>query len=510
MEWRGVASASHEGIMTNRLRLLLVEDDDDVALMIHKALERAGHDVNRCRTAADALHQLAQQTYDLALLDHYLPDMAGLDMLQAIARERIATPTLMVTAYGDEQLATKVLHAGALDYVVKDPALGFLGELPKRVAESVSRHRLQQFNRLLVEALESARDGIMITDRAGTILHVNRALEGMTGYTRQELLGQTPRILKSGLHPPELYARLWQALLSRSSWQDELTNRRKDGTLIEVSLTVSTILDARGEPTHFLGIQRDITERKKFERQLVQAQKMQSIGTLAGGVAHEFNNLLAGITGYAGLGLEETLEASPLREYLEQVVGLAERAATLTRQLLAFARQPPLRQTTLALEELVRSTADFVTRTLRIEVKLELQSGTNGTPLLVEADAGQLQQALVNLALNAKDAQESPARMTFRLRPESLSATRAAFPESVPAGEYVVLEVADAGSGMAPEVLSQALDPFFTTKEVGRGTGLGLPVVLGIVHGHSGYLTIDSAPGKGTCVDLYLPSTRPS
>jgi PAS domain S-box-containing protein len=492
--------------MTNMLRLFLVEDDDDIALLIGKSLERAGHAVTRCRTAADALIVLGHQTFDLVLLDQRLPDMAGLDLLDALAREGISIPALMVTAYGDEELATRVLHAGAFDYVVKDPALAFLSELPKRVESAVTRHRLQQLNSLLIEALESARDGIMITDLQGTIQHVNRALERLTGYKREDLLGQTPRILKDDKNPPELYADLWRTILARASWQGELTNRRKDGSVVDVSLAVSPIVDSRGQMTHFVGIQRDITERKLLERQLLQAQKMQSVGTLAGGVAHEFNNLLAGINGYATLGLREPGVPEAVRGFLKHIVDLSERAASLTRQLLAFARKPSLARRPLRIQELMLATADLVNRTLHAEVRVDPVSQVGREQeLLVEADANQLQQALVNLALNARDACTAPAPITFRLRPIVLEGEKIAFPENVPAGDYVLLEVSDRGSGMTPEVLNQALDPFFTTKPVGQGTGLGLPMVFGIVRGHQGYLTIDSEPGRGTRVGIYLP-----
>ncbi|MBL8800117.1 MAG: PAS domain S-box protein, partial [Planctomycetia bacterium] len=493
--------------MTDALRLMLVEDDDDVALMISKALEHAGHTVTRCRTAAQALTELARQPCDLVLLDHYLPDMPGLELLQALQQKHLDTPALIVTAYGDEQLATRVLHAGALDYVVKDPALNFLAELPKRVAESVTRHRLQQFNRLLIEALESAGDGILITDRNGTILHVNRALERMTGYARQELLGQNPRLLTSGVHPPEVYQALWQAILAGSTWQGELTDRRKDGSLYEMSQTVSPIVDGQGQVTHFIGIQRDITERKQLERQLAQAQKLESIGTLAAGIAHEFNNLLAGITGYASLAQEEAPSVGPGKEFLQQVLALSERAATLTRQLLAFARKPLLLRRPSAVDQLLCSTAELVTGTLRREVKLELPpQAPNSPPLLVEADTSQLQQALVNLAQNSHDALSDPAHpIVFRLRLEQVEAARPGFPDTIATGDYVVVDVADGGQGMPAEVLSQALDPFFTTKDVGRGTGLGLPVAYGIIHAHQGFLTIQTEVQQGTCVSLWLP-----
>jgi two-component system cell cycle sensor histidine kinase/response regulator CckA len=538
--------------MTDALRLFLIEDVDDIALLIRRALERAGHQVTRCRTAADALIVLGHSSFDLVLLDQKLPDMNGVELLQALAREGIPVPVLMVTAFGDERLAAQVLRAGALDYVVKDPALTFLTELPKRVNESVTRYRLQHMNSLLIEALESARDGILITDLQGVILKINRAVEGLTGYSRQELLGHRvlsgeAKILSADSGPggpwppvpasgpphaalfgdnPDFYEELWNTVLARLGWQGEWTIRRKDGSLVEVSLTVSPIVNNQGQLTHCVAILRDITESKHLRRQLLQAQKMQSVGTLAGGVAHEFNNLLAGINGYASLGLREPGLTPTLREFLQHIVDLSERAASLTRQLLTFARKPALSRRPLAVVELLRSTAELVQRTLHCEVVLEIEDEAGGGPLLVEADANQMQQALVNLALNARDATRvaaaawadeaglqgtlppqvtAPPLITFRLRSVLMTGEWPAFPQNVPPGDYVLLEVEDQGCGMSEKVLSQALDPFFTTKEVGQGTGLGLPMVFGIIQGHQGTLTIDTAPGRGTTVRLYLP-----
>ncbi len=355
-----------------------------------------------CRTGADALIVLTHKPFDLVILDQVLDDMTGVELLQRLGGEGVVVPVLMVTAHGDEKLAARVLRAGALDYIVKDQGLHFLHELPKRVVESVKRHRLEHLNGLLIQALESARDGILITDLNGTILTVNQALIELTGYSRSDLIGQNPRLLKSPTQAPEVFADMWRTILARKSWLGEISNRRKDGSLFPTSITISPIVDAQHRLTHFVGILRDITAQKALERQLLQAQKMQSVGTLAGGVAHEFNNLLAGINGYAALGLREADVSPTLREFLTQVVTLSERAAGLTRQLLAFARKPALTRQRTQVADLLRNTAELVTRTLHQEVTLAIDTDTERG--LVEADANQLQQALVNLALNARDA----------------------------------------------------------------------------------------------------------
>jgi two-component system, cell cycle sensor histidine kinase and response regulator CckA len=368
----------------------------------------------------------------------------------------------------------------------------------------------------------------------------------MTGYSREEMIGQNPRLLSSSLHPPEVYTKMWKTILSRHSWQGELTNCRKDGSHFQASTTISPIEDAHHRLTHFVGIERDITEHKQVERQLLQAQKMQSVGTLAGGVAHEFNNLLAGINGYASLGLRETTLSAPVREFLQQVVTLSERAAQLTSQLLAFARKSALSRSRTQVSDLLHSTADLVRRTLHQAVVLEIETSLE-IDLVVEADSNQMQQALVNLALNARDAirerfaqdlhqgKGSPpvsaagkttagrsgtrrrivplpqlAGLTgidivFRARHQVVVLDSPGFPHTIPPGDYVVVEVEDQGLGMTADVLTQSLDPFFTTKDVGQGTGLGLPMVFGIIQGHQGYLSIQSQPGVGTRIALYLP-----
>ncbi len=494
--------------MSESLRLFLVEDNDDIAFVTRLCLERAGHQVTVCHNGTDALLVLSHASFDLVVLDYFLPDLKGSELLLRLRQDGNRTPILMLTAYGDQQLAAQVLREGALDYVVRDASSAYLNELPKRVAEATTRHRLQQANNLLIAALESARDGVILTDLQGVILHTNSALEGLFGYARNELIGQNAAsVFRSNRQGRTFADDLWKTLHDRRSWQGELVNHRKDGTLVDTSLTVSPIFDARGQMTNFVGIYRDITERKQMERQLVQAQKMQSIGTLAGGVAHEFNNLLAGIQGYATLALREPNLPGSLREFLDYIVQLTDRAANLTRQLLAFARKPSLLRSPTDLTKLLETTRSFVERSLNIEVALDAVPPPEGESWIASADANQLQQVLVNLSLNARDAmpRPQPAPVVYRLRHRVFVGEFPAFPQNIPAGDYLAIEVADHGSGMSAEVLGQALDPFFTTKEVGQGTGLGLPVAFGILSGHQGFLTLTSELGVGTTVGLYLP-----
>jgi two-component system cell cycle sensor histidine kinase/response regulator CckA len=494
--------------VSESLQLFLVEDNDDLAFVTRLCLERAGHTVTVCHSGTDALIVLSQSAFDLVVLDYFLEDMRGSELLYRLHQERISTPILMVTSYGDQQLAAQVLREGALDYIVRDQEGSYLTELPGRVAEAVTRHRLQQSNNLLIAAFESARDGIVITDLSATVLHVNSALERLFGYSRAELLGQNAsNIFRSDQQPNNFLDDMWRALNDRRSWQGEIFNKRKDDTLIDTSLTISPIFDARGQMTHFVAIYRDISERKQMQRQLVQAQKMHSVGTLAGGVAHEFNNLLAGIQGYASLALREPKLTGPLREFLDYIVQLTDRAANLTRQLLAFARKPSLMRSSQDLTRLLETTRELVQRSLNIEVVLEMEPPPANGAWLAMADGNQLQQVLVNMSLNARDAmpKPQPAPIVYRLKHRVFAGDLPAFPQNVPPGDYVLLEVEDKGSGMTPDVLSQALDPFFTTKEVGQGTGLGLPVAFGIINGHQGYLTIASEPGKGTRIGIYLP-----
>lgn len=487
------------------LRVFLLLPEGEIYESVCAALKDPGFDCVWCRSVSDALIVLTHRKFDLLISQAVLSTMSGLDLVSVLDKEGIELPSLMFLGPEDTRLP-RASTGQVCEFLPLSE--DFAAKLAERARSAVAKHRLEQANRVYIAALESARDGIMITDLQGVVLHVNRALESLTGFSRDEMIGRPSRILCTGDQSSELHARLWLAVKQRASWQGELTERRKDGSLIDVSLTVSPILDSRGRLTHCVAIERDITSRKVMENQLVQAQKMQSLGTLAGGVAHEFNNLLTGILGYAGLALDHAEDREQQKEFLGEIVSLAERAAGLTKQMLAYARKSPANRQPISVAKVVNQTAELVSRTLHLQLVLE--GVDEAGALHIDADANQLEQVLVNLILNARDALPGGASATVAVHQEMLAAGGAGFPDKIPPGDYVVLEVRDKGHGMAPEVLSRAVDPFFTTRPVGKGTGMGLSVVLGIVHNHHGFLTIESKSGSGTTVRVYLPRLRDS
>jgi two-component system, cell cycle sensor histidine kinase and response regulator CckA len=482
------------------LRIFLLLPDDAIHKSADAALAARGFERVWCRKASDALIVLSHGKFDLLICQAALPDMAGIDLLKELDAEGIDLPNILLV--GPEDVHLERDSSGSMREVVP-VSEGFASSLPDRAFDVVAKHQLQQANRIYIAALESARDGIMITDLQGAVVHVNRALESLTGFSRDELVGQPAQILCANEQNAELCSRMWLAVKQRASWQGELTDRRKDGATIDVSVTASPILDSHRRLTHCVVIERDITSRKVIESRLLQAQKVQSLGTLAGGVAHEFNNLLTGIMGYAGLALNHSEEPEERGDFLKEIMGLAERASELTKQMLAYARQSPMNRTFLSIANLIQASADLLERTLHQKVVIECADDAG--PLRIDADANQMEQVLLNLILNSRDAISGAGAITVSAHKQDLPTTLAGFPDHVPPGAYVRLQVRDSGHGMSAEVLSRALDPFFTTKVVGKGTGLGLSVALGIIRNHHGFLTIESNIGQGTCVGIYLP-----
>ena len=343
---------------------------------------------------------------------------------------------------------------------------------------------------------------VVITDRNGTIEYVNPEFTSVTGYTLAEAIGQNPRILKSEHTPKEHYAEIWRTISSGGVWRGELLNKKKTGELFWELASIAPV--KQGEQiTNYVAVKEDITHRKEMEDQLRQSQKMEALGQLTGGIAHDFNNLLAIIIGNLQL-LEERLESNPkVREMLQDATWSARRAGELTRRLLAFARRQPLKPDVIDLNEVIGNMTELLRRTLGAGIRIEEVLAPDLWRSFV--DRGELERALINLAVNSRDAMRSGGTLTLETRNAFLDQEYAEQYKELTPGEYVMVAVTDNGTGMPPEITERVFEPFFTTKEVGQGSGLGLSMVYGFVKQSGGHISIYSRVGQGTCVKLYLP-----
>ena len=387
-----------------------------------------------------------------------------------------------------------------------DP-LYFLGN----VVDVTERKRTESENRNLSIGVEQSPVAIVVTDPGGAIEYVNAKFCAISGYTKEEALGQNPRILKSGEQSAEMYEDLWATITSGRTWSGEFHNRRKSGELYWEDATIGPIVSEQGEITHFIGFKEDITEKKDLEHQLLQSQRLEAIGQLAGGVAHDFNNLLTVINGYSALVLDKLSDGDPKRLDMEQIAAAGERAGALTHQLLAFSRKQVMRPVIVDLNAVVADMTTMLRRLVgeNIVVRTVLADDLGKT----KVDPGQMNQIIMNLVVNARDAMPAGGQITietanFEIDREYSARHLGARHMSARHGDYCLMSISDDGIGMEEGTRAHAFEPFFTTKGVGEGTGLGLSTVYGIVKQHNGYIWLYSEPGHGTTVRVYLPQVE--
>jgi PAS domain S-box-containing protein len=351
---------------------------------------------------------------------------------------------------------------------------------------------------------------IVITDMTGTISYVNPMFTQVTGYTADEAIGQNPRMLQSGTMSEDGYSRLWDTILGGRVWQGELHNKRKNGEFFWESATISPLRDGAGHPTGFVAVKREITADKiaqeahaRLQLEFVQAQKMESVGRLAGGVAHDFNNMLAVILGHAELAIDDLDDDSPLREHLVEILQAGQRSSDLTQQLLAFARKQKANPKVVDLNHEVAKTLKMLKRLIGENIDLMWNPADTLWPVFI--DPAQVNQILANVAVNARDAISGIGTITIETANVTVSAAEAEAKPALRPGTFVRLSIYDTGCGMSPDVLAHLFEPFFTTKEEGKGTGLGTATVYGIVTQCHGAIDVASAVGVGTSMHIYLP-----
>jgi PAS domain S-box-containing protein len=349
--------------------------------------------------------------------------------------------------------------------------------------------------------LDNAKDAITVRNLDNRIVYWNRAAETLYGWRRDEVLG---RPIDDFLHAhnPARFTAAKEVALAKGEWAGRFVKTTKDGRRVTVEANWTLVRDDRGAPVSIFAVDTDITERLALEEQLARSQKMEAVGQLTGGVAHDFNNLLGVISGNLEL-LDEQLQNRPeLSELVQIAIRATDRGVTLTRSLLAFSCQQPLDPRPVDANVMVREMTALLRRTVPETIEIGVAPRATWQ---CEVDPGQLQNAILNLVLNARDAMPEGGRLTLETGNATLDAAYAAAHVEVTPGEYVMVAVSDTGLGMKPEVVARAFEPFFTTKEVGKGTGLGLSMVYGFAKQSLGHIMIYSEPGQGTTVRIYLP-----
>jgi signal transduction histidine kinase/DNA-binding response OmpR family regulator len=447
----------------------------------------------------------APPDFDLVLLDYRLTGLNALEVVKALRQERgLSIPIVLVTGQGTEDVAVQALRLGVDDYLVKRD--GYLQQLPAvlekvqkqaelNASEAKFRRLTEEFNGLL----DAIPDSLMLLDREKRVLWANRA----SAVTADPTAGDQPAAGCRSLWS-DSSASCAPCTVSRcfdSGLPVEETVTRADGRIWDVR--TMPLLDKQGGVCKVIALKRDITEHKKMETQYLHAQKMESVGTLAGGVAHDFNNILTVIAGLSQITLLQMAEDDPARHNLTGILEAAERATLLTKELLLFSRKQESQRRSIDLRQVVGKMEGFLQRIIGEDITLKLVTHEVSLPVL--ADQNQLEQVLMNLAVNSRDALPKGGVFSLRTEQVELPEESVGLNGCVRSGAYALLSVSDDGAGMDTETVRRIFEPFFSTKEVGKGTGLGLSVVYGIVKQHDGFITVYSEPGQGSTFRIYLP-----
>lgn len=523
MPARGVTMSEPTTLLESRrppvrddLRILVVEDDVGNAVLLQSAMQRAfdSADVQIAGSGAECLSKLRQTSYDCILLDHKLPDTAGIELLGQIRRLEPFVAVIIVTGAGSEAAAVKAMKLGATDYVVKTVDLSYLDLLADIVLRSVEymrsqrerirlREELRQSEARYKDLIENSPEMIHQVGADRRFLHVNRTELEQLGYTLEEMLTmRVEQIVPEAER--ERIIEYFEQVKNSGSATIESAFVAKDGRKIDVEITATALCDAQGRFIKTRAFARDITRRKKLEEQLFQSQKMESIGTLAAGVAHDFNNILATILLAAQMIKMKAKPGTAIFKHADSIEKSAESGGELASQLLSFARAGRCDAKTIDPNSLVREISGLLKRSVEKTIVIELDLCRDVRPIL--ADRNQIAQVLLNLALNAIDAMPQGGRLTFGTENAEVSDEQLLDEVGVWPGQYVKLWVSDTGTGIDKRILGKIFDPFFTTKEVGKGTGLGLSVVYGIVKKHGGGVRVKTSPGSGSVFEVFIPA----
>jgi two-component system, cell cycle sensor histidine kinase and response regulator CckA len=495
------------------LRVLLVGSREEDYFLFREILLRNRDilpaELDHAHSTEEAKTLLGHGHYSLVLFQHDTNDAAATQLLAECLHRGGAPPFIMLTEHADEKEIAEIIEAGAYDCMERSQLNG--ANLVRTIRCALNLHNTRQQKqaaeqslRKLSCAVENSAETILVTSSEGAIEYVNPAFETLTGFSLMEIIGKNQSILGSQTPAPVLYRELWETIRARDGAHNIVAKRKKNGEIYYADESASPIRNAEGRITHYVINGRDISERLRIEAELVQSQKMDAIGRLAGGIAHDFNNLLTIITSYSELALDDVAGGSSAQSRIHEVLSAAHRAAELTRQLLAFSRMQPQALRVAELNPVVSTIAGTLKRLVNEDIELVFTPG--GGMGRVRLDPVQIEQILMNLAANSRDAMPQGGKFLIttsnvQLDQEYVDRKRAI----IPIGRYAVLTVTDTGSGIPTEHLPHVFEPFYTTKPSGKGTGLGLATVYGIVKQNHGFVWVYSEPGIGTTFKIYFP-----
>jgi PAS domain S-box-containing protein len=489
----------------NLIRVLLIDDDEDDYILTRDWFRE--FQVASCTLAWVDNYQagrdaIASGQYDVYLVDYRLGDGNGLELLREAINNGCAAPIIFLTGQGDREIDIEAMKAGAADYLEKSQLAAPL--LERSIRYALERKQNEQKIREQAALLDVATDAIFVQDLDKKILFWNKAAELLYKWKKEEAIGKKASELWQEKDLLKLQTAL-SILMRNRAWEGELQQITKTGQEITVESRWTLVKDFDHATQCFLVVNTDITQKKLLESQFLRAQRLESIGTLASGIAHDLNNVLAPILMTAQL-LESQLHDERSQRLLPILISNAKRGANLVKQVLSFTRGMEGDRTLLQLKHIVREIQQVIRETF--PKSLEVSTCIPSNLWTIYGDATQLHQVLMNLCVNARDAMPNGGTLTICAENFLVDENYARMHLDAQVGSYIAITVSDTGVGIAPEILDRIFEPFYTTKEFGKGTGLGLSTVLGIIKSHGGFINVYSEIGKGSQFKVFLPAQQ--
>jgi PAS domain S-box-containing protein len=488
------------------VRLLHLEDNPRDASLLRDKLEAGGVpcELVHVRDESEFAAALRGDTFDLILTDFSLPAYDGLSALKLARQLQPDTPVIVISGTIGEDEAVQCLHAGARDYLLKARLERLIPAVNRSLQEADELRRRRQAEELLREQaslLDKAQDAIFVRDLAHRITYWNKGAERLYGWPEEEAIGRS--VVDLLYRDTTVYQQAYEQVVNTSEWHGELQQFARDGRALVVEGRWTLVLDAAGYAKSVLTINTDITEKKLLEQQFFRVQRMESIGTLAGGIAHDLRNVLSPILTATSL-LEPRLTDPTNRRLLSTIRDCTTRGADMVAQVLSFARGMDGRRIEIPTESLIHEIAKFVTDTFPKNIRIRCVPDSNLRS--IRGDPTQLYQVLLNLCVNARDAMPDGGTITISAENVDIDGLESTADDDATRGPHVAIQVEDTGAGIPKPLIEAIFDPFFTTKESGQGTGLGLSTTLSLVTSHGGVINVESEPGQGTRFRIVLPA----